>query len=91
MKYELELSGSVAANIAALSFELLTCVSHHFDLLCEDPLVLGKRATFPYLPVGQIYECWCEESDGTPVFVTVFFHFKPGEQVLRVHAITRRS
>ena len=91
MKYDLELSRSVSTRIAALSFELVTCISHHLDLLCDDPLAVGRRATLPYLPVGQVYEFWCEDGDGTSVFVAVFFHFKPGEQVLRVHAITSRS
>ena len=91
MRYDLELARNVSDRIRALSGDLVVCVSRHLELLCEDPLSLGRRATLPYLPYGQVYEFWCEERDGTPVFVAIFFFFKAGEQILRVHDITTRS
>ena len=53
------------------------------DKLAAGQLGLGRRAGFPYRPVGQVYEFWCTRA----YYITIFFHYLPGEQAINVFAI----
>lgn len=88
--YEVELSDKAAESLQSYPVDVVVCISNHLTELAGDPLALGRRAHFPYRPVGQIYDFWCHEAAGH-YFVTVFFHFKPGEQTIKVYAISVRE
>ena len=90
MRYGIELSDHAAEFLRTLPVDVVVCVSIQLERLAEAPLELGRRAHFPYRPAGQIFEFWCEESD-QKYFVTAFFHFSAGANVIRVYAITARE
>lgn len=90
MRYDVELSDAAAGVLESVPDEAAQRVHDELNRLAEAPLALGRRAHFPYRPVGQIYDFWCDEP-GSRRFVTVFFHFKPGEEAIRVYAITVRE
>ena len=83
MPYDVELSDEAADTLQRLPATVATCVETQLKKLAEDPLGLGRRAAFPFRPVGQIYQFWCPDQ----YFVTIFFHYLPGEQAIKVFAI----
>jgi hypothetical protein len=90
MSYEVELSNEAAGVLRAVSPGVRDCILNHLDRLAEAPLELGRRAAFPYRPVGQIYEFWCED-DELRVYLTIFFHFTESEDTIRIFTIGRRE
>ncbi len=86
MPYAVELSNDAAAVLRRLPVDVVVCVSNHLNTLAVDPVGLGRRATFPYRPEGQIYEFWCDSADEA-FFITVFFHYVGGQNTLRVFTI----
>lgn len=36
--------------------------------------------------MGQIYQFWCEEDEDYQYYITVFFHYVPGEDTIKVFA-----
>ena len=83
MPYEIELSDEASETLQRLPIDIVVCISNHLERLAADPLGLSRRAAFPYRPVGQIYQFWCDDG----FFITVFFHYLPGEQAIQVFAI----
>lgn len=86
MPYDVELSTKASEQLQSFSPDLVVCVSEHLGRLADAPLELGRKAGFPYPPHGQVYQFWCEDGDKR-VYVSVFFHYLPGETTIRVTAI----
>lgn len=87
MRYDVVLSDKASTRLQELPVDVAICVDNHLEQLAADPFGLGRPAAFPYRPVGQIYQFWCEGPDGEQFYVTVFFHFQPGETSIRVFSI----
>lgn len=91
MRYDVELDDDAARILETFPIDAALIVHGELERLAEAPLALGRKAHFPYRPVGMIYEFWCEPPGEVVYFVTVFYHFLPGESVIRVYAITFRT
>ena len=91
MPYAVELSDSAADKLSSIAdVDLVSCISNRLEDLAADPLKVGRRAGFPYRPAGQIFEFWCDSGERR-YFVTLFFHFEPGERVVKISAVTYRE
>lgn len=87
MAYAVELSDDASATLDTFPVDIAICVNKQLERLADDPVNLGRPAHFPYRPVGQIYQFWCEEDEDYQYYITVFFHYLPGEDTIKVFAI----
>jgi hypothetical protein len=87
MKYDVELDDEPAELLRTLPIDLAICINEQLERLSEAPLDHGRKAHFPYRPVGMIYSFFCDSGDDT-YYVVVFYHFEIGEQAIRVFAIS---
>jgi hypothetical protein len=90
MSYSVELTESAERSLAALPVDLIVCVSNHLDRLSDDPVGLGRKAGIPFRDVGQIHQFWCDGDDAR-YWVTLFFHFVPGRDAVKVFDLTAQQ
>lgn len=78
MSYGVEFTPAADEALSTLPGMVAHAVLTELERLAEDPVGLGRRSHFPYLPGRQLYQFWVEV-DGR-WWATVFFRFSLDEK-----------
>jgi hypothetical protein len=78
MSYGIELARTADDALAALPGMVAHSVLSELEVLSTNPVGLGKRSHFPFLPGRQMYQFWVE-TDGR-WWITLFFRFSVDEK-----------
>ena len=87
MSYNVAYEDEASEGLLRLPPVIASKVLDEIDKLAEDPAGLSRPSYFPYLPVGQIYQFWCEDGDRR-FWVSVFFQYSPDETSIIILAVT---
>lgn len=90
MSYEIELSDEAETVLRKQPLDLRIRILDRLDALAANPVELSRKVIFPHLPVGQLFQFWCE-ADDTSYFVTVFFQYSQDETTLEIFGLSVRS
>lgn len=87
MSYVVEKGENAYRRLIGLSLILISQVEEALDRLAEDPLNLGRKAIFPFVPRGNMYS-FQTLFEGEKYYFRAFYYFKADEHTILVHDIT---
>jgi hypothetical protein len=88
--YQLRLTDNAKADFQKLTADQQQFVGRHLFELAQRPASLSRRASFPYAPVGQIYEFKRDVANGGWDYYVVQFKYSVDEEYLVILGIGRR-
>jgi hypothetical protein len=86
MNYNVAYEDDASEALLRLPPIIASKVLDEIDKLAEDPAGLSRRAYFPYLPTGQIFQFWCEDADHR-FWISVFLQYSVDETGIIILAI----
>ena len=87
MSYVVEKAEGAFSRLVGLPPEVLQKIDAALSELAASPLELGKKASFPYPPRGQMYPFHCDHA-GVRYYFVAFYYFGDDERTLRVYDVT---
>ena len=90
MSYNVAFEDEASEGLLRLPPLIASKVLDEIDRLAQVPAGLSRPSYFPYLPVGQIYQFWCETAEDR-FWISIFFQYSPDETSIVVLAITGQN
>src|SRR5437016_4668756 len=87
MSYSVAFEDEASQGLMRLPPVIASKVLDEIDRLAQDPAALSRPTYFPFLPVGQIYQFWCEDTQHR-FWVSVFFQYSKDEKTIIILAVT---
>jgi hypothetical protein len=87
MSYNVAFEDEASEGLLRLPPVIASKVLDQIDMLAADPAALSRPSYFPYLPIGQIYQFWCEDVEHR-FWISIFFQYSTDESSIIVLAIT---
>lgn len=87
MPYEVRLQPAAIEDLNALPLPVQNAVEQHLQRLASNPVLLSRRAAYPY-PPGQFYQ-FDVDLEQTRYEITILFRYDADEQTIRVFAVGR--
>jgi hypothetical protein len=90
MSYNVAYQDEASKALSKLPPIIASKILDEIDRLAQDPAALSRPSYFPYQPIGQIYQFWCEDTEHR-FWISIFFQYSIDEISIIVLAISAQE
>ena len=83
MPFEVLVEPEAFARLSGIPDAMIDEIGMQINVLRDDPLTRGRKAVFPFPPIGHIYD-FSFDHDSDRYYFTIFFLFGPEDNQLSI-------